>query len=184
MSADPARHLRPVEDKPPIILVNSATGENVGTLAEVEAAHEAEYNALQHKYRAALADITRLKRDSEAEARRHQLWAEAEALHGWWAIATGHPGRKFGADEFYQVFPRLKEKAVGPIGVLKAIAGAAYDPGTKRLKNGRVERYDSFELVTRSRDKIDSFSQRVPGGPESEAWKRWLIERIESALKD
>jgi len=183
MSAD--RHLHPVpDDKPPLIVVNESTGERLGLLSEVEAEHEAEYNALQGKYRAALAQITRLTRDQEAEARKHALWAEAEALHEWWRLATGHPGRKFGADEFYQVLPRLKDKDCGPVGVLHAIAGAAFDPGTKRMKNGRMQRYDDWELITRSQDKVDSFRERAPVGADDHQWKRWLIAHIQSQLKD
>lgn len=179
------RHLRPVEDdKPPLIVVNEATGERLGPLSDLEAEHEAEYNALQGKYRAALAQITRLTKDAEAEARKHELWTEAEALHEWWRLATGHPGRKFGADEFYQVLPRLKDRECGPVGVLHAIAGAAFDPGTKQLKNGKTERYDDWELVTRSPAKLDSFRNRAPVGADDHHWKRWLIAHIQAQFKD
>lgn len=184
MSSDPARrHLQPVEEKLPIILVNTATGENVGTLAQVEAAHEAEYNALQGRYRSALGQITRLTRDAEVEARKHEFWAEAEALHTWWRLATGRCGRKFGADEFYQVLPRLKEKSCGLVGVLHAIAGAAFDPGSKKMKNGRTEIYDDWELVTRSQGKRESFANRAPGREGGEEWKRWLLDHIQAQLK-
>ena len=177
------RHLRPVEeDKPPIVLVDTSTGEQVGRLADVEAEHEAEYNALVHKYRGALAKITKLERDEELEARKHELWAEAETLHMWWRLATGRFGRKFGADEFYSALPRLKERGTGPIAVLKAIAGAAYDPGTKRMKNGRLEKYDSWSLIMRSQEKFDSFTNRAPGDGDTH-WRIWLVRRIESQFK-
>lgn len=189
MSADPAaRHLQPVPDEtPPLVVfkINPETGEigeKVAPLQNFIDEAEAEYNALQGKYRGALAEITRLKRDADADARKHQLWAEAEALHGWWAIATGHPGRSFTADAFYQVLPRLKEKSVGPVGVLKAIAGAAFDPGTKQMKNGRTERYDDWELLNRSAAKQESFAGRAPVGNDDHVWKRWLVAHIEGQL--
>jgi hypothetical protein len=184
------RHLRPVETEPAtealiVFRINPQTGElgeKVGPLETFLAEAEAEYNALQGKFRSALAEITKLKSDREADARKHKYWSEAEALHDWWAIAVGRPGRSFGADEFYQVLPRLKEKRCGVIGVLQAIAGAAFDPGSKTTKSGRIERYDDWELINRSQGKQESFANRVPGDLDGHEWKRWLIAHIESQL--
>jgi hypothetical protein len=185
VSSAPDRHLQPVpDDKPPLIVVNTATGEQVGTVAELEAEHEAEIAALQARYRAAVGQITKLTKDQEAEARKHELWAQAEGLHTWWRIATGRCGRKFGADEFYQVLPRLKDRECGVIGVLEAIAGAAFDPGTKQLRNGETERYDDWELVTRSPGKLDSFRKRAPRGADPHHWRRWLLAHIEAQLEE
>lgn len=177
------RHLKPVPDTPePLMVVNTETGEQVAPLEHFRQEAEAEYNALQGKFRAALAEITKLKRDEEADARAHELWAEAEALHGWWAIACNHPGVTFRADAFYQVLPRLKEASCGPIGVLKAITGAAYDPGSKQMKNGRFEFYNDWELINRSQSKNRSFANRVPGDPDGVEWRRWLVVHIEAQV--
>jgi hypothetical protein len=185
MSTDPARrHLKPVEEAPPLIVVNSETGERVGTLAEVTQETEDALVKAERRIRYLDGRITGLERDEETEARKHELWAEGEALHEWWRLATGHPGRQFGADEFYQVLPRLKDRECGPIGVLHAIAGAAFDPGTKRMKNGRTERYDDWELVTRSPAKLDSFRNRAPVGADEHQWKRWLVSHIEAQLEE
>lgn len=137
--------------------------------------------ALERKYRSAMAEITRMKRDAEAEARQHHLWDEAQAAHEWWRLACWHPGTKFAAEEFYQALPRLRERN-GLQQLLQAIAGAAYDPGSRRMKNGNLEIYDDWELITRSKKKVLNFGQRVYGGADSPQWKRWLIERIESNL--
>lgn len=139
----------------------------------------------EKQLRIANARITRMERDAEHQARRHKLWDEAEAAHNWWALACGHEGVKFGAEEFGYIVPRLKEKDVGIVGVLQAIAGAAFDPGTKTRKNGTLERFDSLELVCRNRLKFNSFQERAPGWPtDKHKWKRWLIEHIESTLKE
>lgn len=178
------RHLRPVEDeKPPIVLFNTETGEQIGTLAELEAAHEAEYSALQVKYRGALAEITKLKSNKEAEARRHESWAMAESLHDWYAIATGHPGRKFGAEEFYQALPRL---GGGPYPFLQAIAGMAFDPkrSSKPQRNGKFTLYDSWEHVTRNVGNFDSYRGRAPFPGDEHGWKRWLVAHIEAQLEE
>lgn len=124
--------------------------------------------------------LTKLQNDSEAKAREHKLWTEAETVHDWWRIACDHPGTRFAAEDFYQALPRLNE--VGPVGILKAVAGAAYDPGEKRMKNGRTTKYDSFELINRSKTKLESFAERAPGKVDGQEWKVWLVNRIESRL--
>lgn len=78
--------------------------------------------------------------------------------------------------------PRLKEKDIGPIGLLHAIAGAAFDANERPMANGRIERYDQIELICRERAKVLNFQNRAPGNPEGHEWKRWLLERVESAL--
>lgn len=175
------RHLRSVD-------VDSVSGEIVEACPHVagcEHCSDREYalDQLERKYQGALSKIGRLERDEEEEARRHKLWDEAECVHSWWRIACGHPGVKFGADQFYQALPRLKEREVGVIGMLRAVAGAAYDPNTKRMKNGRIQRFDSWELVTRSQEKCRSFMERAPGREDGEEWKRWLVDRIEEGLE-
>lgn len=128
------------------------------------------------------AQITRLERDKEAEARRHKLWDEASALHDWWGMATGHAGTKFGADELHQALPRLKERT--PVEVLQGIAGIAYDPNTKQTRNGGTERYDSWELLLKSGPNLQRYMERAYQWPSKEhQWKFWLIERIEGSFK-
>ncbi len=167
---EPARHLRPVQS------FDSSTGEVCAHCEELERT----LTVFQNKYRAALSEIGRLKADPEAVARKHQLWDEAEGVHHWWRLACWHPATRFAADEFYLALPRLKER--GPVELLKAVAGAAYEPGSRVLKNGDTMRYDQWELICRSKAKCDGFAQRVFGGAERERWKRWLIERVESNL--
>lgn len=178
----PARKLRAAPDPDQRIwrLIDPATGdfEDYAGCPECEE-KEAALIQLERQHRATNARLTRLQRDQEKEARRHKLWAEAETVHDWWAIACGHPGVKFGAEDFYQALPRLGE---GPVELLKGIAGAAYDPSTKQMKNGRIQRFDSWELITRSSAKLRSFADRAPGPQDSEDWKRWLVRRIESNL--
>lgn len=135
----------------------------------------------ERQLRTVNARLTKLQQDKEAQAREHKLWDEASTVHDWWRIACDHPGVSFGAEDFYQALPRLNE--MSPVELLKAIAGAAFDPSTRKMRNGRLERYDSWELIMRSKAKAESFIQRAPGKPEGEEWKLWLVQRIESRLK-
>jgi hypothetical protein len=125
----------------------------------------------------------RLEADPEAKARAHKLWSEAECAHTWWRLACYRPDTAFEAAEFAQAKPRLMERD-GLENLLKAIAGAAYDPGTKRMKNGDLMVYDDFELICRSKPKLQGFQKRVYGSERTEKWKGWLIARIESNLKE
>jgi hypothetical protein len=130
------------------------------------------------------AKVSRLEGRREREDRESKLWAEAEQVFTWWALATGHEGSKFSHERFKQIAPRLKERRFGPIDVLKGIAGAAFDAGERPRNNGSIERFDDIELVCRADHKLENFQERVYGGAESEAWKRWLIDRIESNLSE
>lgn len=127
--------------------------------------------------------LTRLERNQEAEDRNHKLWAEAEQVYTWWQLATAHFRSQFSVEDFRHLRPRLKEKDIGPIGLLQAIAGAANAPSEKPITGtNRIEKFDSIELICRSRDRTLNFQDRVPGDPEGHEWKRWLIDRIESNL--
>lgn len=183
MASRAARHLQPVKDEPQRIwrLIDPATGDfkdyaACPTCKETNETLEAQ----THKYHAALAEITRLKKDPQAEAEKHKLYAEAETVHTWWRLATWHPQTKFEHEEFYQALPRLAER--GPVGLLKAVAGIAFDPATKQRKNGTTATYDGWHLLT-DKAKCEDCCQRVPGGPESEEWKRWLVQRVETNME-
>lgn len=164
-------------------LVDTETGE-VQETDVCPHCHEREdaLRALEGKYRAALASITQLKRDAEAEARADKRWDELQLAHEWWAIACGHPGVSFDAEAFKQALPRLKERD-GLYGLLKAIAGAAFDAGSKTQRNGRLTYFNDWELITRSSSKLRSFQERVPmRAGNDEFWKAWLLGRIEANL--
>lgn len=135
---------------------------------------------LEKENRLHKAKITKLERDTETECRTDPLWAEAEAIHEWWRLATSHFRASFDAEDFKLIRPHLKR--LGPVGCLQAVCGAAYDPSTKELKNGREKRFDDFELVFRDKAKMESFAERVPGEEGSQLWKTWLVQRIESNL--
>lgn len=135
---------------------------------------------LEKENRLHKAKITKLERDTETECRADPLWAEAEAIHEWWRIACWHPRASFDAGDFKLIKPHLKR--LGPVGCLEAIAGAAFEPGTKELQNGRLKRFDDFELIFRDKAKLESFAERVPGEEGSKQWKHWLLRKIESNL--
>lgn len=136
---------------------------------------------LEKENRLHKAKITKLERDTETECRSDPLWPEAEAINEWWRLATGHFRASFDAEDFKLIQPHLKR--VGPVGCLQAICGAAFDPYVRELKNGRQKAGNDFELIFRSKAKMESFAERVPGEEDSGQWKIWLLKRIEESLK-
>jgi len=174
MNAQRKLHLV-TSETPRLMVIDMETGEHIGPLDDYLATYENDIRRLK-------ARLTSLNADKEAEARKHKLWDEAQTAHEWWRLACWHPGVKFGAEEFHHALPRLKERG-GLMRLLKAIAGAAYDPNTKRMKNGNIMAYDDWELICRSKAKAENFGLRVYGGADSEKWKGWLVQRIESNLQ-
>lgn len=137
---------------------------------------------LEKENRLHKAKITKLERDIEVDARKDPLWDEGEGIFQWWALACNHEGCRFDAEDFYLLKPHLKR--VGPVGCLQAVCGAAFDPYVRELKNGKQKRGDDFELIFRSKAKMESFAERVPGEEgDQTTWRKWLVQRIETHLK-
>jgi len=163
-------------------LVNTETGE---VHDGCPACSEAERTLVQYEkdIRILKAKITKLERDEEAECRTDPLWPEAEAVHEWWRLATGHLKTHFDAEDFKILRPHLKRGRHGVIDCLEAICGAAFDPYEKEKKNGRMKRYDDWDTIFATKAKMERFAERVPGEEGSQLWKTWLIQRIEGNLR-
>lgn len=101
-----------------------------------------------------------LERDRVADAMRHELWDQAEELFGYWRLRCKHPRSKFTFDRFEVVRPYLQKYGIDTC--KKAIDGAAFDPYTTTLRNGRTKRHDDWGLIFRDADKLESFVNRAP----------------------
>lgn len=123
--------------------------------------------------------LAALEADEEELVREDPLWPEAQAVHDLWALATGHEGVRLNAERFKKIAARLKR--VGPVGFLKGVAGAVYDPHTKVQRNGNTIRYDDVLLIARSDVKLAEFQDRAPF-PGTEKWRRYLWDIIERGL--
>lgn len=130
---------------------------------------------LEKENRLHKAKITKLERDIEIDARKDPLWDEGEAVHDWYKLAVWKPRRTFDSEDFYILKPHLKRE--GPIGCLKAITGAAFDPYVTTLKNGREKANNSWEQIFRNKAKFEGFAEKAP----ERGWI-WLLDRIESNL--
>lgn len=134
---------------------------------------------LEKENRLHKAKITKLERDIEVDARKDPFWDEGEGIFQWWALACNHEGCHFDAEDFYLLKPHLKR--IGPVGCLKAICGAAFDPYIDTLKSGKEKRYNDWDTIFKTKRKMERFQERVPGNDDLE-WRQWLVSGIERGL--
>jgi len=158
--SDTARHLRPVEDEVDPLLVHPDSGERLGVLSDhVQHLHD-QIAGLETDVRAWRTRHANLKRDKEQEARKHALWPAAVEVFKHWQQTCRHPRSQFTAERFWLVEPFLARH--GKELCMMAIDGAAFDPFTKKRKNGSVKRFDDWELIFRNEGKTEEFVNRAP----------------------
>jgi hypothetical protein len=90
-----------------------------------------------------------LKREKDAEARAHKLWPEAIRLFEEWKARCNHPRSEWTPDRFWLVEPFLRKDGYDMC--LRAIKGAAFDPWTKRRRNGSFYRHDWWDDIFSSK---------------------------------
>lgn len=175
MSAQPDRHLRPVEETPDVnfVVVNGETGERVGALADYVQPLEDTVAGLQRDIRGWAARYADLKRDKNSEAQESPTWPAAKRVFDHWRRACKHPRSAFTLDRFELIRPFLEklgdakkpasERLAEAEALCKrAVDGAAHDPFITRRKNGSAKRHDSIDLIFRNADKMEEFCNRAP----------------------
>jgi len=122
---------------------------------------EAHEERLERELKGKRLQIAKLEADREAEAMASPERPQVECLHKLWKKAC----RRRRALHFTDRENMARAvKRLGFDTCCRAIAGAAYDPYTRRLKNGRLERYDDLELIFRNFGKVTEFARRAPQG--------------------
>lgn len=175
MSAQPDRHLHPVEDAPAanLVVVNGDTGERLGALADHVQPLEDAVAGLQRDIRGWAARYADLKRDKDGEAKESPVWPVAKKVFDYWRRTCKHPRSAFTLDRFELIRPfleKLGDKDKPPAERLaeaealckRAIDGAAHDPFITRRKNGTPKRHDGIDLIFRNADKMEEFCNRAP----------------------
>lgn len=157
MGESPARHLRIVDTESGEVLNECP---NCSTLEDQLAGADKEIRAWRTRY-------ANLKRDRDAEARKDELWGKAVALFTEWRIATGHMRSGWNAERFWTCQPYLAQD--GFVTCRWAVWGIAYQPNTKTLPSGYVERYDSWELCFKNRATFERYVNRGYTNPEARA---------------
>lgn len=117
--------------------------------------------AAQRRLAGADLRIAQLEADRERAAMEDPLRPEVELLHKLWKRATGRR-RGLDANDREQISRALQGASL--LTCLKAIAGAAYDPHKRQLRNGKTESYNDLELIFRNAGKVADFARRAPKG--------------------
>lgn len=173
MSAQPGRHLSPVEDTPPLVVINPETGERVGVLTEHTQKLEDEVAGLQRDVRGWAARFADLKRDKDAEAAESPYWPVALRVFDHWRRVCKHSRAVFTLDRFELIRPwleKLGDKKADPerrvaeaeAMCMLAVDGIAHDPYITQRKNGTQKRHDGWHLIF---DKAERFEERCNAAP-------------------
>lgn len=152
-----ARHLQ-------VVVVDTDTGEKTDEECPGCVEHETHVRKLESDLRGKRLRIAALEADRDAEARAHGAWPRAVRLFDIWREATGHLKAQWSPDRFWECLPALR--AFDDYWIERAIGGLAYDPHTKRAKNGDEVRFDSWETLfgkgTGTTVNIGKYAERAP----------------------
>lgn len=153
-----------MSNAPLLRLVNPETGEVTEEACRHCKVKEDEIGGLQRDIRGWAKRYADLKRDKDQEAHDHNLFPLAERCFRYWKRACNHPRSKFTPDRFWAVVPFLSDtEHYGLEFVLRAIAGAAFDPYETQRKNGTMKAHNGFDnLVFRDAEKAEEFAERAP----------------------
>jgi hypothetical protein len=178
----PAQHLRLITEDGELAPDAPQTfGE---ALEEIENLR-AERDRLEDDLRGYRLRLAKAETDREERALQLKENPEVELVHACWKRACKRRAPLHFTER------ELIAAAVRKLGLetcLRAIAGAAYDPMTKRRRNGSEERFDKIELIFRRFSNVADFADRAPaewapkpdkiaqiaGVPED-----WVRERLE-----
>lgn len=185
MSAESARHLKPAEDEPALIVVNPATGEQVGSLDDHTQRLKDEVASLTRNLCAEGVRYENLKRDKAAEAEKSPVWPAALRIFDHWRCECKHPRSEFSLDRFEMIRPFLEKLSAPKRGrpdsaearlkkaeeICKlAVDGIAHDPFVTTRKNGSRRFHNGWHLIF---GEADQFEERCNAAP---------IERIREVM--
>ncbi len=153
MSAEPARHLR---------VVDQETGEVEDLDSHIQELH-VQLDGAEHEIRSWRARYAALADQKTKEAKEHRLFPTAVAVFDYWREQCNHPRSAFSTERFWMLLPFLERH--GEAMCKRAIDGAAFDPFITQRKNGTTKRHDRFGLIFGEADKFEDFCNRAPVEP-------------------
>jgi hypothetical protein len=176
MSAEPARHLKSVEEEVPMIVVD-ADGMRRGSLTDhTQPLHDI-ISGLERDIKGWTTRYAELKRDKEAEAQESPVWPAALSVFKYWRVQCKHPRSEFGLDRFEMIRPFLerlsspkKGRSKDPVERLEhaeavcklAVDGIAFDCYVTDRPNGTKKRHDGWHLIFGSTDHFENRCNSAP----------------------
>jgi hypothetical protein len=121
---------------------------------------EDELAELLRKFRGQSRELAELRRDKDTQARADQAWPILLSLFDYHRVLTGHKRARWTSDRFWCALGIWREFGTGNCAA--GIAGIAYEPNCKQLKNGRIEVFDSWELLFRNSGTFERYCRRRP----------------------
>lgn len=137
--------------RPQLRLVNPQTGELTDDCPTC--------NEWSRKYHGVLSQLGLMRSEAEGDT-NHELFPVAKRLFDFWKERCNHPRSDFTPERFKECLPHLRD--LGQEVCRRAVEGAAFDPYTTTRKNGSTHRHDGWELIFRSRAKVEDFANRAP----------------------
>ena len=131
--------------------------------------------AKESNIRSLATQLANAKRDPEGKARSSRYWPKAVELFDLWRDVCGHKRSVWTADRFWAIEPFLREPKYGEHRCWQAIHGAAFDPGRKRLRNGRWQVYNQWGApwgIFSTADAFEIFYNKAPEGIRAECLAR------------
>jgi hypothetical protein len=179
----PAQHLRLITEDGELAPDAPQTfGE---ALEEIENLR-AERDRLEDDLRGYRLRLAKAETDREERALALKENAEVEVIHKCWKRACKRRRGLHAADR-ERIGAAIRK--LGLETCLRAVAGAAYDAGTKQMRNGQLERFDDLELIFREYANVHKFARRAPTSwaakPDKIALiagvsEEWVRERLEA----
>ena len=120
---------------------------------------------LERERRQQRTQITKLKAELDDSPMRYDRRDEVADIFREWQSTCRHERSRLTYDRF-QAIRRLLDvmhpKPYPRAAFSLAFAGAAFDPFEKRMRNGRLVRYDDVALICRSGEHFERFIRRAP----------------------
>jgi hypothetical protein len=172
VSAEPAPLRR-------LVAVDSDTGEavsaEVAALQARLASAEETIKDLEKDLRVKRAQLTKRNKDLIKERLEYGRRDDVKRIHSYWQRKLGN-SKALTADRFDAVKGMLEERRYEivdgkakkipafrwPEDFKLAVDGAAFDPMTKPMRNGKVQKFDDLELIFRDGSHMQSFIDRAP----------------------
>lgn len=147
------------------VVVNSNTGEVVDQpKCDGCKQRELEIAGLQAAIRSQAYKLRQAQLDQEADAYENKWYLPLADCFWYWREMTGHRQSQYTVDRFLVALPFANSRKYRLL-IRAAIRGIAFDPfvAKKPNRNGRLERYDSWETLFKSADAFERYANRDPG---------------------
>jgi hypothetical protein len=156
VSAQPAGHLHLVDNETGEISPEApAYPEALALLGQLET----QIKMLDRRHKGDLLRIAQLEQDREQAALASPLRKHVEVIYALWKAACGKR-RPLHFTDRESIAAAVKH--LGFDTCVRAVAGARYEPYTRRQRNGKVKRFDDLNTIFKTYGKVSDFAGRAP----------------------